>query len=244
MGLLENYNLVRAKIAMAAQQAGRDPASVQLVAVSKGQPLEAIAALYAAGQRDFGENRVPAALDRLATTRAFTDPLDPIRWHFIGNIQSRKAKTLITGFTLLHSVDRLELALALQRQAEQNGVQVPILLECNVSGEASKHGFAAATLATDPNAWQSFCEMIQPILACQHLKVRGLMTMAPATATDPQAFAVFSKLAQLRQHLAAQFGNTDWSLLSMGMSHDYPAAIAAGATLVRVGSAIFSEAIL
>ncbi len=228
-----NLAAVRERIASAAQAAGRPPAEVRLVAVSKTRPPEAIAAALAAGQRDFGENRLEEALPKQGALSA-----SEARWHMIGHIQSRKAREVAAAdFALVHSVDTLKLAERLSRAAVEAGRRVAILLECNVSGEAAKSGFRAAT----PADWDALRPEIQQLLALPALDVRGLMTMAPIVATPSAARPYFARLRLLRDRLAAEWPATAWAELSMGMSDDFEAAIAEGATLVRVGRAIFGE---
>jgi PLP dependent protein len=229
-----NLAAVRGRIAAAAQASGRPAEAVRLVAVSKTRPPEAIAAALAAGQLDFGENRVQEALPKQAALAA-----SGARWHMIGHVQSRKAREVAAaGFTLVHSVDTLKLAERLSRAAVEAAVgRVAILLECNVSGEAAKAGFRAVTGAD----WDALSAEIGPLLALPALDVRGLMTMAPIVPEPSAARPYFVRLRQLRDRLAAAWPASPWAELSMGMSDDFEAAIAEGATLVRVGRAVFGE---
>ena len=224
-----NLAAVRARIAQAARASGRAPEAVRLVAVSKQHPPEAVAAALAAGQRDFGENRINDALPKMAALAASN-----ARWHMIGHIQSRKAREVAeTGFTLIHSVDTVRLAERLSQAA--GGRRLPVLLECNVSGEAAKAGFPAAA----EHEWAAFREAAAQVLALPGLEVRGLMTMAPIVPEPDAARPYFARLRQWRDRLAADLPGAAWAELSMGMSDDFEAAIAEGATLVRVGRAIF-----
>lgn len=228
-----NLAAVRGRIAHAAQAAGRLPADVRLVAVSKTRPPEAIAAALAAGQLDFGENRVEEALPKLAALAGAG-----ARWHMIGHIQSRKAREVAAAdFALVHSVDSLKLAERLSRAAVEAGRRVPLLLECNVSGEAAKAGFRAVT----PADWEALRPTLTALLALPALDVQGLMTMAPIVPAPAAARPYFERLRRLRDWLAAAWPHRPWAELSMGMSDDFEAAIAEGATLVRVGRAIFGE---
>jgi pyridoxal phosphate enzyme (YggS family) len=218
---------VRMQIAAAAQQAGRALDEITLVAASKTQPMAAIVAAYAAGQRDFGENRLEELWPKMA--EAQRSGLHDIRWHMIGTIQSRKTAAAVGPVALIHSVDRTKIAERLSRDAGAAGHVMEILLEINVSGEASKHGFTPATVLEEAAA----------VLALPGVRVRGLMTMAPFVDAPEAARPVFRALRLLRDELAQRYPAADWRSLSMGMSNDFPVAIAEGATLVRIGTAIF-----
>ncbi len=181
-----NLERVQERIARAAQRAGRDPADVLLVAVTKGQSPEVVRLAYEAGLRDFGENRVEEALPKIA---ALTD-LEDVRWHMIGHIQSRKARAVPQPFALVHSVDREKIARLLDRFAAEAGRRLPVLLECNVSGEASKEGWRL----NDAASWESALETLAGVVSLAHLHVRGLMTMAPWTADMEQVRGTFRRL--------------------------------------------------
>ena len=222
-----NLTSVRARIAEAATRAGRSPDAVTLVAVSKLHPFEVIEAAYAAGQRDFGENRVEELWPKVheAETRGLTD----IRWHLIGTIQSRKSHQAVGPFVLVHSIDRMKIASRVSRDAVEQGVVMPVLLEVNVSGEASKHGFTPeAVLAAAPE-----------LVELPGIHTRGLMTMAPLEADATEIRAVFRRLRELSERLGEVAPQGEWDALSMGMTNDFEIAVEEGATLVRVGSAIF-----
>jgi pyridoxal phosphate enzyme (YggS family) len=232
--LLECLRSVRERIDAAARRAGRDPASITLVAVTKTQPPEVIRAAYDLGLRHFGENRVEEAEAKVGRL-----PGD-VTWHMIGHIQSRKARQVVPIFQFVHSVDSVRLAARLDRFCADRGEPLPILLECNVSGEESKYGFAVAHRRSGDADRGAFAAAVEEILALPHLAVRGLMTMAPIVADPEQARPVFVRLRQLRDELAAAFPQSDWSQLSMGMTDDFEVAIEEGATFVRVGRAIFA----
>ncbi len=219
-----NLRVVQERIAAAARRAGRDPADVTLVAVTKGQPVEVIAAAYGLGLRHFGENRVEEA-----ETKVNRLPSD-ITWHMIGHIQSRKAKRVAPLFQMVHSVDSVKLARRLNDSCAGRDEPLPVLLEVNVSGEASKYGFL-------PGA--DLLAAVEEILTLPFLRLEGLMTMAPIVADQEEARPVFARLRQLRQELAVAFPQVNWRHLSMGMSDDLEVAVEEGATLVRVGRAIF-----
>ncbi len=222
-----NLALVQQRIEAAALRAGRAGRQVTLVAVSKTQPFAAIAAAYEAGQRDFGENRVEELWPKVEEAKA--QGLNEIRWHLIGTIQSRKSAGAIGPFTLIHSVDRLKLVKRLDRDAAAAGTMMDVLLEVNVSGEESKHGFSPdEVLAAVPE-----------LVALSALRVCGLMTMAPLVAEAEATRPVFRRLRQLRDRIAQDHAGVVWPELSMGMTNDFEVAVEEGATLVRVGSAIF-----
>jgi pyridoxal phosphate enzyme (YggS family) len=227
--LTEKLAAVRQRIAVAAQRAGREPAEITLVAVSKTKPIEAIQAAYAAGQRDFGENRVEELWEKVHQAQALG--LTDIRWHLIGTIQSRKTSQAVGPFVLIHSVDRIKIAERLSRDAQAAGCVLSVLLEVNVSGEASKHGFTVDELR----------QQALDLAALPGLQIRGLMTMAPLVEDPAAARPVFAGLRALRDELRASHPHLAWSELSMGMTNDFEVAIEEGATLVRIGSAIFGE---
>jgi len=226
--LKANLQSIQERIAAAAGRAGRDPAEISLVAVTKTQPAEVIRAAYELGLRHFGENRVEEA-----EAKAGDLPAD-ITWHMIGHIQSRKAKRVVPLFHIVHSVDSVKLAQRLDRLCLERAAPLPILLEFNVSGEASKYGFAAE------EEDEALLAAVEELVALPHLRVQGLMTMAPIVTNPQQARPVFVHLRRLRDELAAAFPQTDWHHLSMGMTDDFEVAIEEGATLVRLGRAIFN----
>ncbi len=240
--ILKNYEVVQGRIAGAAQRAGRSVAEIKLVAVCKQRPLAEVAIVYAAGQRDFGENRVEDCAPKAAAAgREFEVAGDAICWHMIGHLQSRKAQQAAEVFGIVHSVDGVKLAVRLGRAAEQAGRALPILLECNVSGEQSKDGLAASDCAAGSVQWEQLVREVELIAATPGVQVRGLMTMAPVVAEPAAARPFFVALRVLRDRLAAQFGGLAFSELSMGMTDDFEVAIAEGATIVRVGRAIFTS---
>lgn len=238
MTIADNLAIVRARIADACAVAGRGPADVTLIAVSKTHPAQSVVEAAEAGVQHFGENRVEEAESKIgAVTRATTPPLT---WHMIGHIQSRKAKDVVSLFDAVHSVDTLKLAERLSRLAMERGRVLDALLEINVSGEASKHGFAAAGWQHDAAVRDAMWADVGATLALPGLRVRGLMTMAPIVADIEQARPVFAGLRELRDALATGFG-VALPDLSMGMTDDYPVAIEEGATFIRIGRAIFGE---
>lgn len=224
---------VRARLVAAAQRVGRDPAEITLIAVSKTHPAEAVRAAAELGQVDFGENRIEEALPKMAGAG-----LQPLRWHMIGHIQSRKAADVIAAkFDLVHSVDSVKLAERLSRFAQAAGRRQAVLLECNVSGEASKEGFALA----EERRWLDQLPIFEQIAALPNLALGGLMTMAPWSDDPEQARPVFRRLRALREFLRQRLPRAGWEALSMGMTDDFEVAIEEGATLLRVGRALFGE---
>lgn len=215
---------VRERVARAAAQCGRAPASITLLAVSKTFGPDAIRAAHAAGQRAFGESYAQEALPKIAALSDLN-----LEWHFIGPMQSNKTKPIAAHFAWVHGVDRAKIA---QRLSEQRPPELPplnICLQVNVSGEASKSGVAPAQLALLASTVADF----------PRLKLRGLMAIPAPTEDAAQQRAAFGRVRELFEQLNAQGFALD--TLSMGMSHDLEAAIQAGATLVRVGSAIFGS---
>ena len=233
-GLEANLQSVQERIAAAAARAGRDPAEISLVAVTKTQSPTIIRAAFHLGLRHFGENRVEEA-----ETKVSELPED-IAWHMIGHIQSRKAKRVAPIFEMVHSVDSVKLARRLDRASGGRPHPLPILLECNVSGEEAKYGFKADRWEQDDAQRRALLSDVEQVLTLPNLQVQGLMTMAPIVLDPEQARPVFIRLRQLRDELAVAFDQADWRHLSMGMTDDFEVAIEEGATLVRVGRAIFA----
>lgn len=235
MSTLEaNFRSVQERIKAAARRAGRDPAEITLVAVTKTQSPAEIQAAYDLGLRHFGENRVEEAEAKVGhLPKAIT-------WHMIGHIQSRKAKRVVPLFELVHSVDGVKLARRLDRLSAERPKPLPVFLECNVSGEESKYGFAADAWTEDRGQKELLFAAVGEILALPNLQVLGLMTMAPIVADPEQARPVFVRLRELRDELTMTFPHADWRHLSMGMTDDFEVAIEEGATMIRVGRAIFA----
>jgi len=229
---------VRETIAAACQRVGRSPDTVTLVAVSKTHPPALILEALAAGVHHFGENRIEEALGKIAQVTAA--PM-PVQWHMVGHVQSRKARFVIGPFALLHSLDSVHLAQRLSYYAQLAGRTLDVLLEMNVSGEASKEGWAAQRWRDDRACRHALWDEVAQVLALPGLRVRGLMTMAPIVEDMEQARPVFAALRELRDALAGDFPAAGWDELSMGMTDDYPVAVEEGATIVRIGRAIFGE---
>jgi len=225
--LVANLQRVREQIAEAAARAGRKPGDVTLVAVSKTVPPAAVLDGYAAGLRHFGENRVQEAADKIPAVLA------QVHWHLIGHLQRNKVKEAVELFSLIHSVDSLRLAEAISRRSEALGKRMPILLEINLTGEDSKSGMRLHDSV-------AFWREAEQICALPAVQPQGLMTMASYSLRGEDARPVFERLRGLRGELADRLGG-EWPHLSMGMSADYSVAIEEGATLVRIGRAIFGE---
>lgn len=222
MGLEENYQSVSEGIRQAVEKAGREPASVHLVAVSKKQDAEKLRVLWNCGQRIFGENRVQEARAKIPEMPTGGE------WHFIGGLQTNKAKDAVEWFDVIESVDRLDLAAELHKRAETAGKRLRVLLEVNVGGEAAKHGCAPEKAE----------ELLQQVRGLGRLEVQGLMAIPPFREDPENARPFFRQLREIRDRLEQATGES-LPELSMGMSHDYPVAIAEGATLVRIGTALF-----
>ena len=220
----ERLHEIRSRIHRAALAARRDPSSIQLVAVSKTHPPEAVAPLAAAGQIHFGENRVQEARAKI--------PLLPsnLQWHLIGHLQKNKIRQALPLFSLIHSVDSLELATNISRIAVEEGITCRCLLEINVAGEATKFGFTP----------QQIRDCAEEIARLPHLDTEGLMCIPPPVDQPVDARPFFIALRNLRDQLEDLI-NAPLSTLSMGMSHDFEVAIAEGSTIVRVGTALFGD---
>ena len=224
-GVEERLAEVRGRMAEAARKAGRKPEEIELVAVTKTHPPEALAEAIAAGQTLFGENRVQEARTKmpLVSSRA--------RWHFIGHLQKNKLRQALPIFEMLHSIDSLELAREAQRVADEDAQRPRVLLEVNVAGEGSKFGFKPAALEA---------ELETLIAETPRLEVLGLMAIPPFSPKPEDSRRYFAVLRELRDGLQEKL-RVGLPELSMGMSGDYEVAIEEGATLVRVGTAIFGE---
>ena len=229
-----NLAAVEERIAAACRRAGRARAAVTLVAVTKTRSLDEIVAAYCCGVRHFGENRIEEAAEKVPALRATFGP-DPVTWHMIGHVQSRKARDAANLADVVHSVDSTRLAARLGRYAGEAGKRLPVLLEANVSGEESKYGFSA----WDDAGRAALIAAAREIAALPNLDARGLMTMAPIVADPEEARPMFARLRCVRDALRAATG-LDWPELSMGMTDDYAVAVEEGATMVRIGRAIFA----
>jgi pyridoxal phosphate enzyme (YggS family) len=217
---------VRTRMAEAARRGRRAPSDVRLIAVSKTYPLDAVRAVAAAGQAEFGENRVQEALEKIKAS-----PDLPVRWHLIGHLQSNKARKAAVSFACIHSIDSLDLLEAVERAAAEAGRSPEILLQVDLAGEATKHGASV--------------EQLRPLLAagaaCRAARLVGLMLLPPFFDDAEEVRPYFRHLRELRDQAVRDGLVTPQMMreLSMGMSHDFEVAIEEGATMVRVGTAIF-----
>ena len=225
--IAENLGIVRARMNAAAGRANRDPGEITLIAVSKTFSADHVRAAWAAGQQDFGENKVQEALQKIADTAG-----TPMKWHLIGHLQSNKARKAAGPFACIHSVDSLDLLQRLDAAAAAAGTTPDILVQVDLAGEATKFGAPAAAAR----------QLVDAALACRAVRLQGLMLLPPWSDDPELARPWFRQLHDLRQAWIGDGIPAD-SLrhLSMGMSHDFEAAIEEGATMVRVGTAIFGK---
>jgi pyridoxal phosphate enzyme (YggS family) len=220
----ENLDRVREQIAQAAAKTNRNSADVELVAISKTHEAEKVREAIEAGQTLFGESRVQEARVKIPELPS------NLRWHFVGHLQKNKIRHALPLFELIHSVDSLALAQDINRIAEEDGLHPRVLLEVNVSGEGSKFGFTPEKLRED----------LENLLALSRLSILGLMTIPPIADEAEASRKYFVHLRELRDQLQTEF-HVDLAQLSMGMTQDFAVAVEEGATLVRVGTAIFGE---
>ncbi|HEX8919145.1 MAG TPA: YggS family pyridoxal phosphate-dependent enzyme [Chloroflexota bacterium] len=226
MSVADRLLAVRATVRDAAKRSGRGADSVKIVAVTKTVPVECIREAVAAGQLLLGENRVQEAERKI---NDLADVVQDAQWHLIGHLQSNKASTAVEYFSLIQSVDTLKLAQKLNDLGAQRGRSVDVLLEVNMAGESSKFGFRPDALL----------KQIDVLSYLPYIAIRGLMTVAPQAAVPESVRWVFRAIAQLRYDLQQQTGLPGLTELSMGMSGDFEVAIEEGATMVRIGTAIF-----
>ena len=223
--LKENYEQVRRNIDKACERAGRSPEDVTLIAVSKTKPLSDIEELLAdTNAVDFGENKVQELVDKYESVSR------PVNWHMIGHLQTNKVKYIVDKVCMIHSVDSLNLANTIEKEAKKHNVTVSILIEVNVAQEETKFGLAC----------DEVLPLIMEIKNMPHIKVKGLMTIAPFVDDPEDNRVYFRKLRDLSLDIQSKsIDNIDMSVLSMGMTNDYEVAVEEGATLVRVGTGIF-----
>jgi pyridoxal phosphate enzyme (YggS family) len=219
-----NLERVLAQIADAAGKSGRSPDDIELVAISKAHDAEKVRAVHNAGQLLFGENRVQEARAKIPELPS------AIRWHFVGHLQKNKIRHALPLFELFHGIDDVDLACDMNRIAEEDGMHPRILLEVNVAGEGSKFGFRPEKLRQE----------MESLLALSRLSILGLMCIPPIAEEAETSRRYFVRLRELRDRLQTEF-HVDLAQLSMGMTQDFTVAIEEGATLVRVGTAIFGE---
>jgi PLP dependent protein len=228
LSIADRLTGIRGRIAAAARSAGRDPSSIRLIAVSKTFPIDAIREAYSAGQRDFGENRVQEALQKIASA---ADLLD-MRWHLLGHLQTNKARKAAPAFDSIQSVDSIELLQKIDAGALDAGRAPELLIQVDLAGEATKFGAAPADVP----------RLLEAAAACRVARVTGLMTLPPAPESPEDARPWFARLRDLRdQWIASGVPAAMLRELSMGMSADFEVAVQEGSTMVRVGTAIFGS---
>lgn len=224
MMIQENIASVEQNIKEACRRANRNPEEVTLIAVSKTKPLTDIEEAIACGMREFGENKVQELMDKIPKVST------PVRWHLIGHLQTNKVKYIVDQGLLIHSVDSVKLAREIQKEAEKKQVECDILLEVNIAGEESKFGFSPAEVLG----------AVEEIAAMPRVHIQGLMTIAPFVENPEENRSIFANLHKLSLDIKTRnIDNVNMSVLSMGMTNDYEVAIEEGATMVRVGTAIF-----
>lgn len=222
--LEDNFREVKQRIEEACRRSGRDPKEVTLIAVSKTKPVEMLQEAYDFGTRIFGENKVQELTDKYEQM-----PKD-IHWHLIGHLQRNKVKYIIDKVDLIHSVDSLRLAETIDKEAQKHGLIANILIEVNVAGEESKFGLAPEEVG----------EFVDQLARFSHIKVCGLMTIAPFVENPEENRPYFQRLRKLSVDIAAKkVNNVTMSILSMGMTNDFEVAVEEGATMVRVGTGLF-----
>jgi hypothetical protein len=226
----ERYQQVRDQVGQAASRSGRGNEAVRVIVVTKTHPVETLQAALEAGIVEIGENYAEEAVKKIQAL----GPTPGVSWHMIGHVQSRKAGLVAEHFHLLHSLDSQRLAGKLDRAARETGHVLPVLLECNVSGESSKYGYPA----WEEGQWPALVTEAETIVGLRNLAVHGLMTMPPYAESAEQSRPYFGRLRRLRDFLRERARGGSWTELSMGTSADFAAAVEEGATLVRVGTAI------
>lgn len=222
----ENYRAVEERVQAAVKRCGRERSEVTLIAVSKYKPVEMIRELMEIGVRDFGENHAQELVDK---TGEITEPLN---WHFIGNLQRNKVKYVVGRACLIHSLSSLKLAEEIQKEAKKKGVRVPVLIEVNIADEETKKGISE----------EEVYALVRAVAELPELEIRGLMAIAPPVADPEENRPYFRELRELKEKINA-FGlpGVHMTELSMGMTGDFEVAIEEGATMVRVGTAIFGS---
>lgn len=225
MGLKENIREIQNRIEKAANRSGRQSSDIILVAVSKTVDSDMVRMAYEMGLRHFGENRVQELKGKLAR-------VPEASWHMIGRLQSNKVKDVVGQVELIHSLDRWKLAEELEKRGQKAGIQVPVLIEVNISGEKQKAGFPPAEVKS----------LLESAGEFKFLRIFGFMTMAPLTGQAELSRPIFRELYHMKQQLSKNsYANVELKHLSMGMSDDFEVAIEEGANIVRIGTALFRE---
>jgi pyridoxal phosphate enzyme (YggS family) len=228
-----NYNIVLDRISRAARIAGRDPDEIHLVVVTKTHPIDVVQAVIEAGANHLGENYVEEAIPKIVSMHNIRD----IKWHMIGHVQSRKARSVCEYFHYMHSLDNVKLAERLDRFSKELGQSIPVWLEVNTSGEASKNGWNICF----EEQWGSILTDIKQIIALPNVDIQGLMTMPPFSDNPEDARPFYKRLRRFQEYLTSKIKQVSWRELSMGMSVDFEVAIQEGATWVRIGQAILGS---
>lgn len=229
--LAQRLKDIQSRIQQAAQRVGRNPSQIQLIAVTKNIPIEAIREAMSIGIRHIGENKVQEAIFKKKQLGAWPSSLlqASVTWHMIGHLQTNKVRDAVQVFDWIHSVDSLRLAEKINQECQRIQKIMPVLIEVNVSGEQSKYGVRPEELSV----------LLEQTAAFKTIRIEGLMTMAPVVSDPNQARSYFQQLTRLRDQL--KWGLPPFSHLSMGMSQDFEVAIEEGATMVRIGTAIFGD---
>lgn len=224
--LIDQYNQVKKNVEEACKKVGRNPDEVTIIAVSKTKPLEMIEELRRQKVRDFGENKVQELNDK------YQQISWPVRWHFIGHLQTNKVKYIVDKVALIHSVDSIKLAKQIEKEAGKHQVKVPILIQVNLAEEDTKFGLPLDKVE----------QTILEISKFSHVKIKGLMQIAPYVENPEENRIHFARMKQLSVDIDKKnFDNVDMSILSMGMTNDYQVAVEEGSTMIRVGTGIFGE---
>ena len=231
--VIKGYNQVLDHIAKSAESVCRDPEDIQLVVVTKGQPMQLVQCVISAGARLLGENYIDEGLEKI---NALADKSE-VKWHMIGHLQSRKARKMCEHFTVFQALDSKKLALRLDRLTGEFGRKLPVLLECNLSGESSKYGFAC----WDHALVEDFVEQIKVLRDLDNVIVQGLMTIPPFDQNPETSRPYYRSLREIQARLNDLYPELPITELSMGMSNDFEIAIQEGATMVRIGQAILGE---
>jgi pyridoxal phosphate enzyme (YggS family) len=245
MSINDNYAVVQERIANAAAHSNRNPDDVTLVAVTKTWPAETVVAAYKAGLRNFGENRPEELSDKWAEVKQVLGKESEIIWHAIGPLQSRKTNLVADYADVFHALDRLKVANRLSRRlvevSPQQAKSLPVFLEVNISGEASKAGIDCRNWEEDSSQRETLQQIALEVAELPGLSPSGLMTMAPWQVSDGVIREVFQRTRSLSEWLQEALPQAKWSNLSMGMTDDFEIAIEEGATHVRVGRALFGS---
>jgi pyridoxal phosphate enzyme (YggS family) len=231
--IVNRFNQVLGRISESAESVHRDPNDVQLVVVTKGHPLQLAQWVIGAGARTLGENYIEEGIKKINALAGKSE----VKWHMIGHLQSRKARKMCEHFNVFQALDSIKLALRLDRFAGELGRKLPVFLECNLSGESSKFGFAC----WDHTLLEEFREEIIVFQELENIIVQGMMTMPPFNQDPEASRPYFRKLRAIKERINGVYPDLPITELSMGMSNDYEIAIQEGATIVRIGQAILGE---